>query len=307
MQIKLFKPNLAYNSLFKPFRFVVKYILAGVYPLFIRIYRLPSVASIEETIDKLIIDKCSICRFGDGELLYISERRNLPFQKQNENLRQRFIEILKSREPKILIGLPIGFQSLKNLKKEVALTWKAIIVWTYPGIRKFLDLQKKYYNSSMTRLYIGFIDTSKSKMLFEKFKSLWEDRDILLVEGEKSRVGIGNDLFDNARTIRRVLAPAHDAFDKYKEILNEVSKYPSSNIVLISLGPTAKPLTYDLSKQGYQVIDIGNLDIEYEWYKMGASSIVRIKGKYTSEAKNGREVEDILDDNYLNQIVSRII
>lgn len=39
---------------------------------------------------------------------------------------------------------------------------------------------------------------------------------------------------------------------------------------MISLGPTATVLAYDLFKAGYQAIDFGHVDVEYEWWRMGA-------------------------------------
>lgn len=30
-------------------------------------------------------------------------------------------------------------------------------------------------------------------------KAIWKDRDVVFIEGEKSRLGVGNDLFDNVK------------------------------------------------------------------------------------------------------------
>lgn len=294
--------DIRYGKAFYLPRKLFKHFLCSIYPLVILIYKMPKVASIEETLDKIIKDKVSICRFGDGELLYLSEKRSLPFQRQDERLRNRFIEILKSDESNILVGLPVGFQDLSNLKYDVKKTWQAIVVWTYLGIKPYLSMQKKYYNASITRLYIGFEDTCDSGRLFKKIRTIWDGKNILLIEGEKSRLGVGNDLFDNSISVVRILAPAHHAYDKYEKLLLAASEFSIDYLVLVALGPTAKPLVFDLAKKGYQAIDIGNLDTEYEWYRMGAKSIVKIKGKYTSEAKNGRIVEDITDSKYESQI-----
>jgi len=299
--------NLQYSSLFKYPRKVFKHFLSAVYPLVIKIYPLPKVKSIPETIDKILMDKVSICRFGDGELLYISEKRSLPFQRQEERLRNYFIEILQSENKKILIGLPIGYQSLENLKKEAKVTWRAIISWTYPGVKKNLKKDKIYYNASMTRLYMDYDDTSHSGEWFKKVQSIWNDRDILLIEGEKSRLGIGNDLFKNAISVKRILGPAHNAFDQFDNILNYAKQQSKDYLVLVAMGPTAKPLAYELALDGFQAIDIGNLDVEYEWFLKGATEKVIIEGKYTSEAKGGRIVADIVNEDYENQIIAKYL
>jgi glycosyltransferase family protein len=296
--------NLSYSSYFKFPRKIFKYFLSAIYPLVIRLYPLPKTKSIPDTINKILENKISICRFGDGELLYVSEKRSLPFQKSNERLRNYLISILSCENTNILVGLPIGFYSLENLKKETKNTWKAIISWTYPRIYKYINHDMQYYNASMTRLYMDYIDTSNSDLWFKKVKSIWDNRDILLIEGEKSRLGVGNNLFENAKSIQRILGPAHDAFDQFDNILKFALEKAKNKLVLVAMGPTAKPLCYELALAGFQSIDIGNLDIEYEWFLRGYCSKVKIPGKYTSEAKGGRSVDDIKDPVYLNQIIA---
>jgi glycosyltransferase family protein len=299
--------NLQYGSFFKYPRKVFKHSLSAIYPLVIKIYPLPIVKSIPETIDKILKDKVSICRFGDGELLYISEKRSLPFQRQDDRLRKYFIKILKSENNNILIGLPIGYHSLNNLKKSSKITWRAIISWTYPGVRKILKKDKTYYNASMTRLYMDYEDISHSGAWFKKVQAIWNDKDILLIEGEKSRLGVGNDLFKNANSVKRILGPAHNAFDQFDNLLNFAKTQLQNHLVLVAMGPTAKPLAYELAIDGFQALDIGNLDVEYEWFLQGATKKVIIEGKYTSEAKGGRIVEDIFNEEYENQIIARFL
>jgi glycosyltransferase family protein len=296
--------NLQYSPLFKYPRKVFKYFLSTVYPIVIKIYPLPKVKSIPETIEYIILNNASICRFGDGELMYVSEKRSLPFQKQNERLRNYFITILNSNNHNILVGLPIGFYSLDNLKKEAKTTWRAVITWTYPSVYKYLNQNKQYYNASMTRLYMDYEDTSHSDMWFKIIRSIWDQKNILLIEGEKSRLGVGNNLFDNAQSVKRILGPAHDAFEQFDNLLALASSQDKSHLVLVAMGPTAKPLVYELALKGFQAIDIGNLDVEYEWFLRGAVEKIKIPGKYTSEAKGGRIVEDTNDGKYKAQIIA---
>ena len=299
--------NLQYGSFFKVPRKAFKHFLSAIYPLVIKRYPLPIVKSIPETVDKILAENCSICRFGDGELIYISEKRSLPFQRQEERLRNYFITILSSEHKNILVGLPIGYYSLENLKPEANLAWRAIISWTYPGVRKFLKKDKVYYNASMTRLYMDYKDTSHSGDWFLKVRSIWENRQIVLIEGEKSRLGIGNNLFQNAKSVKRILGPAHHASDQFDNLLAYTKTQSKAHLMLIAMGPTAKPLAYELALAGFQAIDIGNLDVEYEWFLKGVTEKVIIEGKYTSEAKGGRVVADIVSDEYDNQIIARFL
>jgi hypothetical protein len=114
-------------------------------------------------------------------------------------------------------------------------------------------------------------------------------------------------LFKNANSVKRILGPAHNAFDQFDNLLNLAKNQSKNHLVLVAMGPTAKPLAYELALDRFQALDIGNLDLEYEWFLQGAKTKVIIQGKYTSEAKGGRIVADIVDENYESQIIARFL
>ncbi len=299
--------NARYAPWLKHPRQVAKKLLSMAYPGVVRLWPLPEVRSIDETLDELLASHRSIARFGDGEFLYVIDRLNLPFQRQEPKLREKMIRILRSDDKRVMVGLPIGYHSLQGLKPASQLTWRSQIAWIYPRLRPYLEPGKVYYNASMTRPYASFDDTSRSAGYFSKLMELWQGRDVLLVEGEKSRLGQGNDLFAGAAKVERILAPKHHAFSRYDDLLHEAMKHSREKLVLIALGPTATAMAYDLAMEGFQALDIGNVDIEYEWFRRGATEKVRIPGKYTSEAKGGREVDDVDDPVYESQIIARIL
>ena len=144
----------------------------------------------------------------------------------------------------------------------------------------------------------------------EKLKQIWEQRELTVVEGEKTRMGVGNDLFDNAKRIHRILGPAENAFSHYDEILATIlEKVPQDELVLLALGPTATILAYDLFRKGYQAVDIGHVDISYEWFLRGVrdpSERIVIPGKYTNEVRGGNVVDACLDEAYLSQIIATV-
>ena len=70
------------------------------------------------------------------------------------------------------------------------------------------------------------------------------------------------------------------------------------------LGPTAKVLAYRLTKNGYQVLDIGHIDSEYEWMKMGAKTKIKFNHKHTAEYNFDQDIEFIEDETYTSQIVA---
>ena len=78
-------------------------------------------------------------------------------------------------------------------------------------------------------------------------------------------------------------------------------------MILVSLGPTATVLTYDIFKLGKQVIDFGHFDLEYEYYLRNSTKIMKIPFKYVNEAFGGnKNISQVTDQNYFNQIIMKI-
>ena len=70
---------------------------------------------------------------------------------------------------------------------------------------------------------------------------------------------------------------------------------------------TATCLSYDLSQCGYWAIDIGHVDVEYEWFKMKAKGRVPIKNKYVAESKERYITDSRVDKLYESQIIAKIL
>ena len=277
-----------------------------IYRLENRIITPPKIKSIDETIDEIIRNKSSIARYGDGEFKLMIGK-NISFQKYEDELSSKLRNILQSNDENFLVCLPDIFKTVENHVDESKNYWKLHLGQYRLKWRKLLFQSKTYYNSFISRCYYPFLDKSKSKGYFEKLKQIWQDRDIVIIEGRKSRLGIGNDLFDGVKSIERILVPEENAFDKYSEIFNESIKINKDKLILIAAGPTATVLSYDLYKEGYQVLDIGHVDIEYEWFLKKATKKEPVKNKYVCEAGAGRGVGDIDDINYKNQIIKEVI
>lgn len=271
------------------------------------VYPAPTVKSIEETIEKVVKDKCSVARYGDGEF-NIMFGNAIDFQQYDERLSQKMKDILQLNDEKFLVCLAGElYEKDKNATPQAKQYWRRFIRMHRWEIGKLLKKNKVYYHSSMTRFYMNFIDKTNSYRYAEMLKKIWDGRDIAFVEGEKSRLGVGNDFFDNAKSIKRILCPANQAFACYDEILkileNNIDK---ETLVLIALGPTATAMAYDAYLMGYQAIDIGHIDIEYEWMRMGATTKVAVKDKYVNECEDGKSIGDIADDAYKSQIIAKV-
>ena len=103
-----------------------------------------------------------------------------------------------------------------------------------------------------------------------------------------------------------------NAFERYNEIFESVKKYGKNKTIILALGPTATILAYDLSKlEGYTAVDLGHIDIEYEWFLRGVKKRKAIPGKFVNEVrtkdlsneKNNNEAYDL----YQNTIIKEIL
>lgn len=259
------------------------------------------ILGIEDTINEIKIGNKSISRFGDGELDIIVGR-DLKFQGHNQKLAERLEEILKSNQDFCIIGVPDVLNEFNNLTEESEAFWIRNMERTRDTWIKYLNEDMSYGTANLTRLYIRHKDRSNCGKYFSMLKSIWEGRDVVICEGEQTRFGVGNDLLDKCKTVRRVICPAEDAFSQYDEILSRLKKEDKNTLIIMALGPTATVLAYDLSKEGYQALDIGHFDIEYEWYKRNATKKEKIENKYTNEVVNGNATEDVDDIDYKKQI-----
>ena len=269
----------------------------------------PHIASIEETIDKIVKDRCSVSRFGDGEVLLTLPYKDIGFQHGSVALSEKLMEVFESNLPNHIVCLSDTFRDLKRYNRRTRRFWTChFYLYDYLWAR-CLDPNKQYYNTFVSRLYSDFADKNKCGYWFKEIRRVWAGRDIIFIEGEKSRLGVGNDLFSNAKSIKRILGPASDAFDRYSDLIELAKKNGTKEtLFLIALGPTATCLAYDLSMLGFQAMDIGHIDIEYEWWRMKAKRKVKVSHKFVNEAVGGNVVadEDDFDSKYKSQIIANV-
>lgn len=276
------------------------------------------VMSNQDTVMDIVSANKSISRYGDGEFdLILNYLRysdcKCGFQTYSAKLAERLIEILKAEPLKNhLIGLPgvIGSGGVMGLRWEDSRYWQNYLRKHLGQLHNIISLNRLYGDANFTRFYLPYRDKRKIHDYVDKLKKIWEGRDILIIEGVMTRLGVNNDLFDGSKSINRILAPSKDAFGKYDEIyktaLSYLKEHDSDVLVLASLGPTATVLTYDLAKAGYQAIDTGHVDLEYEWMLRGVKEKVKVDGKFVNEVSGRDRDVDITDIAYRQSIIARI-
>lgn len=270
------------------------------------IYRKTSKYKILNSFDSIqyIIDNhCSVSRYGDGEFSVMWGGGN-GFQKPNERLAKLLKKVIEANDVQNhMIGIPIYIKDFSSLRNPYAF-WPVFVTKNFYKLQNLLSCSRIYLNTQMTRFYYEVNDRSKCAEHLCLLKKIWNNRDIVIVEGNQTRSGVNNNLYDNVKSIQRILGPATNAIDLYDEMLDAIIKNISKDkLILLSYGMVATVLAYDLAKLGYWAIDIGHLDIEYEWFIRKADERVMIEGKFTNEVNGGDKVVECSDPLYKSQII----
>lgn len=261
----------------------------------------------EKTIELIISKRKSIARFGDGEFKWILGEKQESFQDDSKELSERLKEVLTNPLEDLLIGIPYSINNVYEYNHGAKKYWVNFFSDYYEKIKDYLNRKNNYCNACITRPYIDYKEKKSSKKKFENLKKIWNKRKLVIIEGENTKMGINNNLLDNAKSIERIICPAKNAFEKYNEILKYCKKIEKDKLILISLGPTATVLAYDLTKEGYQAIDTGHIDIEYEWYLRNSKKKEAVTGKEVNEASYNKKRTNIETYGFEQSIIKKII
>jgi hypothetical protein len=171
-----------------------------------------------------------------GASIYYQER-SLPLQAELKR-------ILRSTRDDCLIGIPDVFGNNDRMRPMARDYWEGELRPFRHNYHRALDLKKTYYDSFASRIYKDLEDKAPARRRFEQWQRVWEGKDLVIIEGALSRLGVGNDLFSNARRVRRILGPAENAYSQYNELLAAALACESSALFILALGPTATVLSY---------------------------------------------------------------
>lgn len=262
-----------------------------------------------KTVDLIVNEHKSLARFGDGEILWMKGEKLESYQDYSEKFSNDLRNAFQSNNKNLLVGIPYGLVNSEKCNLYSKFHWEIIKSDCFKVISALIDLDRVYSNTNITRPYIDYRDYKFSTDNFINLKRIWNKRDVVFVEGEKTKLGMGNDLFDNANSVKRIICPATNAYEKKEIIKNSILKNVSKDtLILGALGPTASILAVEMTELGYQFVDIGHVDIEYMWYLNHSILRDEIPGKYVNESgsKTCSNIYDN-DENYLNSIIYRIV
>jgi glycosyltransferase family protein len=274
----------------------------------------PRIMTSQETVEYLLKNHFSISRFGDGEIM-IMEGRKILFQKQDKLLSERMKHVFTDPADGLLVAIPRPLLTTDDMCYREANSWEKHLKQYRLLWFKYLRRNRIYGCAHISRFYTSCDDITVADHNIAELRKLWDKRDVIFIEGEYSRLGVGNECFNNVNSIQRIICPAESAFDHYDEIIAEANQISKDKLFILALGPTASCLADDLTRAGYQALDLGHIDIEYEWWRLKATERVPIRGKYTNEAvltgvSNNPVYGGLTEDEmaqYNSQIIAKVL
>ena len=261
-----------------------------------------------KTLATILKKNCSVIRFGDGEFDLI-RGKDIAYQDYNPELSEKLKEIiLKGSYGNTIICLPDVFEGLdRYTDSSNTFFYRRFFVQNRSFLKRIEKTNNLYGSTFISRPYIDLKDKSNSQNFFASLKKIWTGKKILIVEGEYTRAGEGNDLFNSAKSVKRIICPSKNSYSRLQEIESAIIKNSGDRIVLLMLGPTAKVIVNDLNMLDNQLIDLGHIDSEYEWFKMGVTNKVKLKNKHTAEFNYDQNIELPEDEKFQSEICKKII
>lgn len=258
---------------------------------------------------KILDNNLSVVRFGDGEFDLL-RGSNIPYQNYDKKLALQMKKIiLEGTNSRLLVCLPDIFKEMDRYNKNCRDFYYESFFYQNKKILHEIENTDNIYGSTfISRPYIDLKDKKGVDKYFASLKQLWNKKDILIVEGKYTRSGENNDLFDNTKSVKRIICPSKNAYSYLDRIEHSIVKNGSNKLVLLMLGPTAKIIVNDLYNVfPAQLIDLGHIDSEYEWFKMGATKKVKIPNKHTAEFNNDDDMVKLeCDSKFDSEIVDQI-
>lgn len=228
----------------------------------------PKVLDMQATVDKLLREHVSFCRFGDGEIALIHDRESGVFQRYDPRLADILKKALTSHDDNLCVGINYFFYHLPSnmhLKQEVF--YRCHTLRYRHTLAHYIDVDRVYGDSLISMPYHLFIDFDFANY-YANIAKLWSDQKIVMICGKTVFNKIQHNIFDSAANIEYIYGPRVNAFDEYDSLLQKALATDPKKTKFLILGQTATALAYDLAQHGHRAIDIGHLAKDYNSWKM---------------------------------------
>lgn len=223
-----------------------------------------NIMNIEESLQYIENNEISFYRYGDGEIALMMGE-GIAFQQADTLLAQRLRDMLKPDIDGIKAAIPYYYFHYEHG-----------LIDFVEGFAYAMKIQRRYLLAHCDKDYV-YMDTSISQMYqsyetydfddyFARVRKLFTGRKVTLICGKGIFKDIQYNLLEECDSVQYLEGPNKNAFSEYDKLLERALAIPRDNLVCIVLGPTAKPLVYDLHSKGYQAWDIGHFIKDYDAY-----------------------------------------
>lgn len=209
----------------------------------------------EEMIDRLISSNKSLIRWGDGET-FITFRQDIVFQSYNQQLFEALNKILDDYNDQANYYLAVPLTPL------LMTPFKLISSGYYIFWHKTRVLFKRKMFPIPSVLMDAFLFRPLSSTSSNSIERLWVNKRLVVVTSSEDSADRFKVKYKNL-FIGSVIISYENAYSNINNIkvsiLNLCKDESAGNIrILISAGPTAKVLVFQLAKEGYVCYDIGH-------------------------------------------------
>lgn len=223
-----------------------------------------NILSPHDTMRFLLENNICFCRFGDGEIA-IMRGESIPFQKYDKELACRLKEILKSHQKGLAVGIGYLYLNPTNNVNQFTQNFLNSLSMQRRFLIENCDKDLCYIDTSVTQIYQNY-DVYDFETHFKAWQTLFKDKDITLICGKSVLDNIKYNALEVCNSVEYIYSSNKDAYDDYAGIFKRAMEVESNRIICVILGPTAKPLVFDLCKNGRIAWDIGHFLKDYDSY-----------------------------------------
>ena len=219
----------------------------------------------EESINLLMENPKSFCRFGDGEI-GIMQGKNQPFQKYDEKLANGLKDILSKKRDDMYVAINRAYF-------HSPLVWaernkKFYRIYGTQMRRFFIEIcnpDVTYLDAGCMCAYFRYKEDFDYEKHYSRMENLFKNKKIAIVSGTGILEKLEFDVFYLAEDKIIIHGPATNAFEKIDDIIKHIqNNIPKDYLICIILGMTAKVLVAELTDMGYMAWDVGHLAKDYD-------------------------------------------
>ncbi|RUT67279.1 hypothetical protein CKG00_13570 [Morganella morganii] len=203
-----------------------------------------------ETVKWIKENNCSLSRFGDGEIMLLTED-GIYFQKADKKLTYELRNICSTKN-NTLVCMPHcvverGF-------------WHTF--WVQYWFRSKFFINQPVYGDTFVSRPEGFYQFGDE--LVNAWMSIWENKNVCIVTGEKSRLDPEHLMLSNIKNKEIIYSGNTNSYDDIDSLTEKCLEKKDIDIFLIASGPAGTVLSAKLAGNNRIALDIGHLTNSYD-------------------------------------------